>query len=170
MIQYETLLEKPIYIIMEIKYLFIIFILSFFVSCNSNSIDKNRILETTILLPDTISKKEAFYGEINYTSEFDTIKLKESERRDVFLYLNITKVPSSNYKEFLKTNYRTFVTLEDTINIIPIFDLEFKSSGNYYLDCYIIDQLWLENNKNVDGQIKVPTKELNFTHKILVLE
>lgn len=127
--------------------------------------------EVTVLLdlPDSLYVNDTLKGAVFYKSSFDTIKLSVNENRYVFLYLNKTKKPSKNLKDFLTRDRDTFVTIEDGINIIPVFDIKFSTIGDYYLDGYIIDELWLNKNSDKDG-IKIPTYKTKITHKIRVIK
>ncbi len=64
----------------------------------------------------------------------------------------------------------TFVTLEDGSNIIPVYDIKFDSTGEYFLEGYIIDELWLNNMRvsKGDDMIKVPRIGTKLIHPIYV--
>jgi len=144
-----------------INRMFIVMVFFFLISCK---LDKNKenILKKEVVvriqLADTIKLKDTIIGVVNYESDFDTIKLARDEKRYVFLYLRKTKYLTKSFEEFLTKERDTFATLEDGSNIIPIYDIQFDSIGEYFLEGYIIDELWLKNMRviNGDDRIRVP--------------
>lgn len=157
----EKIVNNFIYIILAIFLLLI--------SCN----DKKENVESTkqstdvkINLPSSIDIGAAIEGDIVYSSDFDTLRLKKGERRYVFLYLTKSKRPTVSYEEFKKVQRDTFVPIEN--NLIPIYDIKFYTKGNMFLDGYIIDQVFLEV-KNSEDEVKIITLETKIVHPISVI-
>jgi len=156
-----------------INRIFIIIICFFLFSCKQETSRENipkKDVVVRIQLADTIQLKDTIFGVVNYESDFDTIKLARDEKRYVFLYLRKTKYLTKNFKEFLTKDRDTFVTLEDGSNIIPVYDIKFDSTGEYFLEGYIIDELWLNNMRvsKGDDMIKVPRIGTKLIHPIYV--
>ncbi len=136
------------------------------VACADKPQEKKKVQEAVTLeinLPTSISVNEAIEGYVVYSSEFETLKLKENERRYVFMYLTTTKEPFKNFQELKTIKLDTFVRIEN--NIIPIYDIEFIEKGSMYLDGYIIDQIYLDDGTD---NVKVSTIETKVTHSINV--
>lgn len=154
----------------NIKYFFVICIIIFSCKPENNKKFSEKDVIIYIQLPDTIQRKDSVLGVLYYESVFDTIQLMKDEKRYVFLYLNKTKIPTKSFKEFLTKDRDTFVTIKDGSSIIPISDISFDSIGNYFLDGYIIDQLWLNKMRveNNNEKIRIPTIETKITHSIYV--
>jgi hypothetical protein len=156
-----------------INRIFIVLLCFFLFSCkletSRNNIPKKDVV-VRIQLEDTILLKDTIFGVVNYESVFDTIKLKRDEKRYVFLYLRKTKCLTKNFEDFLTKDRDTFVALEDGSNIIPIYDLKFDTTGEYFLEGYIIDELWLKNMRvsKGDDKIKVPRIGTKIIHPIYI--
>ena len=151
------------------KYKYTFFIALFLIiSCDNRKreIDKvNSLTNFEINLPDSIDVNKIFHGEVIYSSAFDTVVLKENERRYIFLYLAKTKKPTVNFEEFKKVNMDTFVRMDN--KIIPIYDIKFNTKGTMFLDGFIIDQIFLDS-ENDSKKVNISTLETKITHPIFV--
>lgn len=155
---------------MVIKHKYVIYmLLLLIVSCKkeNKAISANRtpLTNIEISLPDSITTNKIVYGEITYSSVFDTIILKENERRYIFLYLTKSKKISENFENFQKMELDTFVRLDN--HIIPIYDIEFAYKGKMFLDGYVIDQVFLDSNTEI-GKVNISTLETKITHPITI--
>lgn len=120
-------------------------------------------VEVGINLPQKIPVNTNIEGEILYTSYFDTLKLKENERRYITLYLTKSENQLRSVDELKKVQMDTFVSI--TTNIIPIYDLKFNKKGKMFLEGYIIDEVYLNETKE---DIRVKTLEIKISHAINV--
>lgn len=153
------------------KYRYTIFVALFLISsCNNRKSEIKKVSSLTnfeINLPDSIEVNKDVFGEITYSSVFDTVVLKENERRYIFLYLAKTKKPIANFEEFKKVNMDTFVRLEN--KVIPIYDINFNTKGAVFLDGYIIDQIFLDSETD-SKKVNISTFETKINHPIIVYD
>ncbi len=146
-----------------LKKIIIIVTLIFFYACskekpkNNNLVDNGIQVKLSIDLPNIIKKGDTINGIVTYRSDFDTIKLKETERRYIFAILG-------KKNEIAKD---TFALINDSI--IPIYDIITDKLGNIFLDGYILDEVYLEFESK-KGMIKKRTVKTNFSHTVTVEE
>lgn len=119
-------------------------------------------VEVGINLPQKIPVNTNIEGEIIYTSYFDTLKLKENERRYITLYLTMSE-KQLRIDELKKIQMDTFVSISDSI--IPIYDLKFNKKGKAFLEGYIVDEVYLDETEE---NFRVKTLETKISHIVTV--
>lgn len=120
-------------------------------------------VEISINLPQKIIANREIEGEIIYSSYFDTINLKKNERRFISLYLTKSNKRIENINELKLIKLDTFVAINN--NIIPIFDLKFTKKGEMFLEGYIVDEVYLYEDKE---NLRIKTLETKLSHSIIV--
>jgi len=146
------------------------FIFSLFITITScKNIEKKEPkhnqedVEISINLPQKIIANREVEGEIIYSSYFDTINLKDDERRYISLYLTKSNKRIENLNELKLVRLDTFVAINN--NIIPIFDLKFTKKGEMFLEGYIVDEVYLYKDKE---DLRIKTLETKISHSIIV--
>lgn len=136
----------------------LVFVIMFIFSCTNSKykpINQEVKVRYSINLPDTIYKGDTLRGFIKYSSDYSKIKLKNTERRYVFT--------SFGLKE--KTTKDTFALIYDSI--IPIYDIILEKRGERLLEGFIIDDLFLETNRE-DKKVKKSTVKTKINHTVYV--
>lgn len=167
---------------MKIIKILILFILTFFLSCNKKEVntaftnvsDKNELEVAIVDFPDTISVNEIYQGNITYTSTFDTITDKlntdGSIRRYIMLIYHLPNILDMTNKELgTKSTDTTFAyKLPD----VPIRDIQFKEKGNYQLEWTIKDMIIFDTIKNRTNMEVLPMKveETRVSKRVVVIE
>lgn len=143
-------------------------ILSLFLTitaCKEKEKEENnqKEVEISINLPQKIIANRGIEGEILYSSHFDTLNLKDNERRYITLYLTKSSKRIESIDELKLAELDTFVAINN--NIIPIFDVEFTEKGKMFLEGYIVDEVYLYETKE---DLRIKTLETKLSHSISV--
>lgn len=132
-------------------------------SCKEKEKNQQEGIEVTINLPEKIIANREIEGEIMYSSHFDTLNLKDNERRYITLYLTKSGKRIESIDELKLIELDTFVAIDN--NIIPIFDLEFAEKGQMFLEGYVVDEVYLYETKE---DLRIKTLETKLSHSIIV--
>ncbi len=151
-----------------------IFILVIISSCiNSTKEDeivkakltKATNLELTFDFPNKPELGASEFGKVKYKSDLDTINLKKDDRRITLLCLGNFK-KSYSIEELKKKPLDTFPA--DINGDIP-FWLTLKEEGEFVLDGYILDLVYLKENDEKKG-IKTIANETKISKKVTVVK
>ncbi|WP_281990489.1 hypothetical protein [Aquimarina aggregata] len=106
------------------------------------------------------------YGEFKYNSYLDTINLKGDDYRSIRLYLGIFKKEHS-IKELKSIKLDTFISLNENDRNIPFY-LKFEEKGDFVVDGYVEDVVFLNNYKN--GGTRILTNETKVIGNVKVVD
>src|SRR5690606_14740687 len=101
--------------------------------------EKNYTSKVEIKFPDSLKMNTEMEGEIMYSSDFDTIRLKNGEKRYIYLYLSGGDSPLSDFRELKKQVMDTFVPINDE-HLIPVYNIVFEKSGKKFINGVVVDQ------------------------------
>ncbi|MGS2738394.1 hypothetical protein [Sinomicrobium sp. M5D2P17] len=140
-----------------------------FSSCNIKTKkreEKNYTSKVEIKFPDSLQTNTEMEGEIIYSSDFDTVGLKNEEKRYIYLYLSEGDNPISDFQELKKQEMDTFVPINKA-HLIPVYNILFKKSGKKFINGVVVDQVF----KNVEeGDVKITTLETKIVHPIVIYD
>lgn len=128
--------------------------------------EKNYTSKVEIKFPDSLKMNTEMEGEIMYSSDFDTIRLKNGEKRYIYLYLSGGDSPLSDFRELKKQVMDTFVPINDE-HLIPVYNIVFEKSGKKFINGVVVDQVF----RNVDEEnVKITTLETKIVHPIVIYD
>lgn len=146
-------------------------IISYALAITSISCVQKKTENTSIktIYTDNPYPNKRYVGKIILKSNLETIKLNDQDVKSTALFLGKFKNRFSiNQFEKMHSKLDTFGYIEKNNDTI-YFDYTFKKSGNYCLDGYIEEEVFLDNfYKN--GKSKLITNKIKFSKKIKVIE
>ncbi|RNL83110.1 hypothetical protein ED312_15720 [Sinomicrobium pectinilyticum] len=140
-----------------------------FSSCNNKTKkkeEKNSTSQIEIKLPDSLQMNTEMEGEIIYRSDFDTVRLKNGEKRYIYLYLSEGDSPLSDFRELKKQEMDTFVPINDE-HLIPVYNIVFEKSGKKFINGVLVDQIFKNEE---EGNVKITTLETKVIHPIVIYD
>jgi len=142
----------------------IILLLLFITGCK-NTTDQGEDIK--IIYYNEIKANKEYIGKIIMEHGFDSIALKENDKRNKSLYLlQSDKILTVEYLESKKDNLPRFGEIEEN-NDTLYFTYEFKKEGEFYLEG-IVDDAVLIKNYYKDGSSRLLNNITKISEKVTV--
>lgn len=116
---------------------------------------------TQVNLPHYTVAGDTLKGGVIYRSAYDTLSKRNQSNRFINFYAAITSEPSKNLKELKSIAKDTFMRINDSL--IYVSGLIAKNPGEYYLDGYIIDEIYHPDTKT---SMRISTIETRVLYSI----
>ena len=168
----------------KIKYLIIITLICFNISCQKKKLERRIInevekeqstVEVEFIFPDTMLRNESSEGEIRYRGGHDTIitRLRETKNGNYrYITFSFIKSDNINYSLGQLKKMKLDTIAANNNKSIPLYDIKFSKSGTYYIDGIINDHVYIDTNK-ISKSTNIIThleNESRVSHKIIVLD
>ncbi|MGS2761628.1 hypothetical protein [Sinomicrobium sp. M5D2P9] len=139
-----------------------------FSSCNKTKKkeEKNYTPKVEIKFPDSLQTNTEMEGEIIYSSDFDTVGLKNGEKRYIYLYLSEGDNPISDFQELKKQEMETFVPINNE-HLIPVYNILFEKTGKKFVNGVVVDQIFKNTGEE---NVKISTLETKIIHPIVIYD